>query len=86
MKKGHVSNGKNLDDCSKTDEIAQKVFTEKRFQKEDSKCRLEKALSNLIEAKPAAAEKEKKESLMENIGLLKKCNKSFRFEHTNKQF
>ncbi|ETO06348.1 hypothetical protein RFI_31048, partial [Reticulomyxa filosa] len=56
------------------DEIAQRVFTEKRFQKEDRKCRLEKAF--FIEVKRAAAEKVKKEILMENIGLLKKCNKS----------
>ncbi|ETO11121.1 WD repeat, SAM and U-box domain-containing protein 1 [Reticulomyxa filosa] len=88
MKKGHVSRmEKSLDECSKTDEIAQKLFTKKRSQKEDSKCRLEKALSeytnsidewnsSFIEAKRAAAEKEKKESLMENIGLLKKGNKS----------
>ncbi|ETN97374.1 hypothetical protein RFI_40155, partial [Reticulomyxa filosa] len=67
--------------------IAQKLFTEKRFQKEDRECRLEKALSeyttksteewnsSFIEVKRAVAErKEKKESKFN--GVLKKCNKS----------
>ncbi|ETO06678.1 hypothetical protein RFI_30714 [Reticulomyxa filosa] len=69
---------KSLADCSKTDEIAQKLFTEKRFQKEDSKRKLEKALSEYTTnpTEGVKHQKEKKESLMENIGLLKKCDKS----------
>ncbi|ETO35887.1 WD repeat, SAM and U-box domain-containing protein 1 [Reticulomyxa filosa] len=88
MKKGHVSRmEKSLDQCSKINEDAQKLFAEKKSQKEQSKCELEKALSkytrsieewnsSFIDAKRVAAEKEKEESLMTNIRSLKELNES----------
>ncbi|ETO07907.1 hypothetical protein RFI_29480 [Reticulomyxa filosa] len=85
---GHVSKmEKNLDECSKINQLAQQIFAEKSLQKKESKNEFEKALSryissieewniSLIGSKRAAAEKQKIEQLTKIIRSLKEYNQS----------